>query len=103
MTYREWMSLTCSRFNLTEDEVSLILVNQEQLIGNPDYDVDVAKAKRALFNEFTNVLPMANVSEGGYSLSWNLDAIKLWYKQTSSELGLPDITAPRIRNRSNVW
>ena len=100
MTYKEWMSAMGSRFNISEADVNLILVNQG--IG-PEETVDVSKAKTALCKEFSLVLPLANVTEGGYSLSWNMEAVKMWYKQTASELGLPDATAPKIRNRSNIW
>lgn len=94
------MSAMGARFNLNAADVSLILANQQL---HPEDTVDVTKAKTALCKEFSLVLPMANVTEGGYSLSWNMDAVKMWYKQTAAELGLPDATAPRVRNKSNVW
>jgi hypothetical protein len=103
MTYREWMNTTGARFNMTEADAELILVNQSGIIPDPDETVDVVKAKTALCKEFAMVLPMANISEGGYSITWNIEAVKLWYRHTASELGLEDITTPKIRNRSNVW
>ena len=89
-----------ARFNISSTDVELILVNQGI---DPEETVDVTKAKTALCKEFALVMPMANISEGGYSLTWNMDAVKLWYKQTAAELGLPDASAPKIRNRSNIW
>lgn len=100
MTYKEWMSAMGARFSISGTDVDLILVNQGL---NPEEEADVTKAKTALCKEFSLVLPMANVSEGGYSLSWNMEAVKMWYRQMVAELGLPDATAPKIRNRSNVW
>lgn len=100
MTYKEWMIATGSRFNVSEADIELILVNQGI---EPEEQVDVVKAKTAMCKEFAMVIPMANVTEGGYSVSWNMEALKLWYKQTASELGLTDVTAPKIRNRSNIW
>lgn len=100
MTYKEWMTATGSRFNVSEADIELILVNQGI---EPEEQVDVVKAKTAMCKEFAMVIPMANVTEGGYSVSWNMEALKLWYKQTASELGLTDVTAPKIRNRSNIW
>ena len=48
MTYKEWMSKTAAKFQLTADEVDLILCNQSQLIPDPDANVDVRTAKKAL-------------------------------------------------------
>lgn len=103
MTYKEWMQATGSRFSLTEADIDLILVNQG-MEDKADEQVDVITAKRALVNEFASVLPMANVTEGGYSVTWNVDAMKLWYNQTCRELGIePKIFAACVRNRSNLW
>jgi len=94
------MTATGSRFNVSETDIELILVNQGIV---PEEPVDVIKAKTAMCREFAMMIPLANVSEGGYSVSWNMEALKLWYRQTASELGLEDVTAPKIRNRSNIW
>lgn len=46
-----------------------------------------------------------NVSEGGYSISWNMDAVKLYYSALANELGVENVlvSRPKIRNRSNMW
>jgi hypothetical protein len=103
MTYKQWMTATGARFQLTEADVDLILTNRADLIPNPAATVDVRTAKTALCKEFASLIPLANVSEGGYSITWNWDALKLWYSQTCAELGLQDITKPQIRNKSFVW
>ena len=48
---------------------------------------------------------MQNVSEGGYSISWNVDAVKLYYNALCTELKLDNVlfSRPKIRNRSNIW
>lgn len=103
MTYKQWITKTGARFQLSADDVDLILTNRTDLIPNPDAVVDVKTAKTALCKEFASLIPLANVSEGGYSITWNWDALKLWYSQTCAELGLQDITKPQIRNKSFVW
>ncbi len=103
MTYKEWMSAMGSKFGMSESDVELVLTNQSCIITDPEETVEVTKAKTALCKEFAVVMPLTNVTEGGYSLSWNMDAVKLWYKQTVSELGLADATTPRIRNKSKIW
>lgn len=100
MTYKKWMQLTGTKFNISDEDIELIAANQGIDL---EADVDVAKAKMALVKEFATVIPMANVSEGGYSLSWNMEALKLWYKQACGELGITPVTTPRIRNASNRW
>lgn len=103
MTYKEWFSRTVSRFGVEGGDVDLMLANQQDAIPDPDAEVDTTTAKRALYKEFGSIIPLANVSEGGYSVSWNWEAIKFWYNQTCSELGITPMTTPKVRNRSNRW
>ena len=103
MTYKEWFSRTVSRYGVEGGDVDLMLANQQDAIPDPDAEVDTTTAKRALCKEFGSIIPLANVSEGGYSVSWNWEAIKFWYYQTCSELGITPMTTPKVRNRSNRW
>ena len=103
MTYKEWFSRTVSRFGVEGGDVDLMLANQQDAIPDPDAEVDTTTAKRALCKEFGSIIPLANVSEGGYSVSWNWEAIKFCYNQTCTELGITPMTTPKVRNRSNRW
>lgn len=103
MTYKEWFTLTGKRFQLSADDIDLIVANQISIIGDADGEVDIRKAKTALCKEFATMIPLCNVSEGGYSLTWNFEAVRLWYQTTCAELGLNDITTPKIRNKSDIW
>ena len=103
MTYKEWFSRTVSRFGVEGGDVDLMLANQQGAIPEPDAEVDIKTAKRALCKEFGSIIPLANVSEGGYSVSWNWEAIEFWYNQTCSEFGITPMTTPKVRNRSNRW
>ena len=100
MTNAEWMAQMMGRFGASEADAELILVNQGI---DADETVDVRAAKTALVKEFATIIPMANVTEGGYSISWNMEAVKMWYNAACSELGIEPSTTPRIRNRSNMW
>lgn len=97
------MTKTGARFQISADDIDLILTNQAETIPDADAKVDVRTAKTALCKEFASIIPLANISEGGYSITWNWDALKLWYSQTCAELGLDDVTKPKIRNKSFVW
>lgn len=54
--------------------------------------VDPQVAKKAMYNEFSHILPVANMSEGGASTSWNMESVLLWYSLLASELGMPNMT-----------
>jgi hypothetical protein len=107
MTYREWITATVQRFTAGQADVELILLNQRELIPDENADVNITTAKTALVREFSTLIPMANITEGGYSISWNWEALKFWYRQTCAELGLTPVdidgNKPKIRNKSNVW
>ena len=58
---------------------------------------------------FYNVLPdillvPTNVSEGGYSVSYDKDALTTYYKMLADRLKKPDLLSKnKIRNASNKW
>lgn len=103
MTYKEWITRTTRRFGIDSTDVELILANQVELIPNENETVNPKTAKTALVKEFASIIPLANVSEGGYSVSWNMEAVKLWYRQTCDELGIVPADKPKVRDRSNLW
>lgn len=103
MTYKEWFTLTTARFGIEAAEVELIMANQKAIIPDADAEVEPITAKTALCKEFGSIIPLQNVSEGGYSVSWNWEAIKFWYNQVCGELGITPVTTPKIRNASNRW
>lgn len=104
MTNKEYLTATLSRFGLTETDVNLIILNQNI---NEVESVRVPEMKAALYSEFTSIIPLADVSEGGYSIKWNMEAIKLWYSQLANELGrdniLDGLSADEINDASWRW
>lgn len=89
MTNREYLNATLSKFSISETDIELIAINQNILL---DEDVSDAKLlKTAIYNEFSQILPIANISEGGFSISWNFDAVKKFYSLLAQELGLDDV------------
>lgn len=103
MTYREYLTTTSKRMGAEASDVELILVEQKALIPDADVEVDVTRAKTALCRSFATMIPLANISEGGYSVSWNMEAVNRWYELTCDELGIAPATKPRLKNRSNLW
>lgn len=103
MTYTEYITAMVQKFGGSATDAELILTNQASLIPTPSATVDPTTAQKALCREFAQLIPLANVTEGGYSVSWNMEAIKEWYRATCAKLGMQDVTKPQVRNRSNLW
>lgn len=88
MTNKEYLTATLSRFGLTGTDIDLIMLNQDI---SDVATANVQEMKAAMYSEFTSIIPLADVSEGGYSIRWNMDAIKLWYSQLAKDLGRDNI------------
>lgn len=102
MTTREYIRQSLSRFNVSDGDVDLIIVDNGL---DADSDVDVKQAKNAICKSLGSWLPVySSVSEGGVSMSWNFEAVKVYYASLCKELGIEDtMTKPVIRDRSNCW
>lgn len=89
---------------MTDDDIDIILVKSEL---DADADVDVRSCDMATYNRMSVLFKAAllNVLEGGYSVSWNMDAVKLFYKALCSELGMENVllARPKVRSRSHLW
>ena len=99
---KEYLTKTLSRFNLTEDDIDLILAEHPEL---EEANFNVSMCKNAMYKSMSAILPVANISEGGFSISWNMDALKMWYNALCKELGKENILGgkPKVRNRGNSW
>jgi hypothetical protein len=98
-TNRGYLEATLTRFGLTATDIDAIMVEHTELEGA----LNVALCKKAMYESMSAILPVANVSEGGYSISWNIEALKLWYGSLCSELGKINALKPKVNNRSNMW
>ena len=101
MTNREYITKALSKFDVSTDEIDLILIDNEL---NEEEAVNVLIAKQAICKSIGAWLPIhSSVSEGGVSLSWNFDAVKLYYSSLCQELGISDVAVTSVRDRSNIW
>lgn len=100
---RDYLIKTLAKFNLSEDDVDLILLDSPEVPS--DAAPNVKACKTAMYKSMSSILPLANVGESGYSVSWNMEALKMWYTSLCLELGVANMLAgkPKIRNRSDVW
>lgn len=104
MTNLQYMKLNCGGLSTNADELTAILTDAGL---SPNADADMAACDLVLYNHFSIVIRQAlmNVSEGGMSISWNMEAVKAWYSLLCAKTGQPDVVfgRPVIRDRSNMW
>ena len=82
--------------NLSDDDIEIIMLK-----GGIDADApaSVEQCDVAVYNRFSVVL------KGAMSISWNIEAMKMYYNALCNEYGKENLlaTRPKIRNRSNMW
>ena len=104
MTNKEYLTKSLNGLNLSSDDIEIIMLKGGV---EPEGNADVRMCDNAVYSRMSIILKGAtqNVSEGGYSLSWNMDAVKMYYNALCNELGKPNVlfNRPKIRNRSNIW
>ena len=104
MTNKEYLIKLLNGLNVSEDDIDIIIL-KSGLDANAV--ADVQNADKAVYNRMSVVLKGAtqNISEGGYSISWNMEAVKLFYNSLCNELELENVLVgrPKVRNRSNLW
>ena len=97
MSNKEYLTTILGKFGVSSDEINVILLEQDILPnGEVNGKNEITTLKKAIYYQLPLMLAgMQNVSEGGYSISWNLDGIKLWYSALAKDLGLPDNLVPK--------
>ena len=90
MTTKEYLTATLSKFQISENEIDLLMLNQKLEDGELS---DLIAAKTAIYNEFSALIPLMDVSEGTMSIRWNLPALRMWYSLLAKELGKEDVLA----------
>ena len=99
-TNSEYLFTSLSRFNISSNDIDVMLLEA----GLDDSaSVDIAACKEVIYNGISKVIPLANVSEGGYSITWNVEAVKIYYAQLCKELGKENVLQPIVRDKSNLW
>ncbi|WP_343302851.1 DUF6706 family protein [Chitinophaga niabensis] len=94
MTNKEYIQVYLSKFGITDQEIELMLLNAGLNGGDPVTDTKALDT--AIYYQLPPLFAgMQDVSEGGYSIKWNLDGIKLWYSWLARKLGLPDNLVPK--------
>ena len=104
MDYGTYIKTSLRKFNLSDDEVEMIMIDNGIA---PSDTVDSIVAKKAIHKSISTWLPVrSSISEGGVSETWNLELVQLYYKSLCDELGLENVLDKgqnEIRDRSNYW
>ena len=105
MTNKEYLSKSLNGLNVSSDDIDVIMA-KAGLDGNAVM-TDTKACDNAVYQRFSVVLkgmPQI-VSEGGYSISWNIEAVKMFYNALCNELGKENVLVgkPKVRNASNWW
>lgn len=104
MTNKEYITTVLGGLNVSDSDIDIILLRAGLESGVP---ADAKACDMAIYRRMSAVIKsvMQNVSEGGYSISWNMDAVKLFYASLCNELGVENVLVgrPKVRDRSNMW
>lgn len=104
MTNKQYLTKALSGFGVDDDVIDIILLKGGLC---PEERADIQACDLSTYHRLSVVLQgtIQNVSEGGYSVSWNVEALKVYYNALCKELGKENVlfARPKIRNKSNVW
>lgn len=106
MNVKEYLTATLSKFQLSHSDIDLIMINQGLTEEEP---VDVTTVKTAIYNEFSALIPVMDISEGSMSIKWNMAGLRAWYSLLAKELGKEDVLASlnapdnSVNNASFFW
>lgn len=97
MTNKEYLTTILGKFGVSSEEIDIILLEQGiDADGQVSGSDNIKQLQAAVYHQLPGMFAgMQNVSEGGYSISWNLEGIKLWYSWLAKQLGLPDTLVPK--------
>lgn len=105
MTIKEIIIAKLKRFGVTlsdEDYQAIIVefhVNGDVSYG-PQNEIEVKKAMVGIIPE---IMSMQSVSEGGFSIQWNVEGLKAYHAGLCNELGVKNVLKPVLKNASNRW
>lgn len=106
MTTETYLHIKLSKFGISQEQIQLIMV-ENNLDGNTD--VDILKTKEAMYNNFSEWLPIhTQITEGGVTEQWDYKAISLYYGLLCKELGKENVLQRledknEIKDKSNIW
>lgn len=98
-TNREYLKASLSKFGVSDTEIDLIVVEHPEL----EDEMNVRACKLAIYESMPAFIPVSDVSEGGYSVTWDVERLKMWFASICKDLGKPNPYGSTVSNRSNYW
>ena len=94
MTNKEYLTKSLRGLKLSEDDIDIIIAK-----GGIDGDesVDFMACDKAVYDRMSIVLKstLRNVSQGGHSYQWNMEAVKIYYAALCLENGFRNVLLGR--------
>jgi hypothetical protein len=103
MNNQEYLTRSLKTFGLQTEDIELILFKAQ--IDPNAYATDMQLLDEAMYQHLPLMIAsLSNVSEGGYSVSWNFEGLKLFYSSLAISLGKPDAfnKKPTVIAK-NIW
>lgn len=89
MTNLEYITAFLGRFGVGEN---LIRASLRHACLGPDDKVDIDRVKVFLYTNAPSMVPAhSSVSELGVSITYNMEAFRVWYAYLCKELGRPNL------------
>ena len=96
-----------AKFNLWSVELSDDFINLELYrinLNAADNMTATSNVDEFYYNVIPDLLLMpSNVSEGGFSISYDKEAMKNFYSMIASKLGKPNVLSGTIKNITHKW
>lgn len=107
-TIRQIVTARLERFGieLQEIEVDAALIEAGLEDGSDEFTADsINYVKKAIVTIIPDILLYPQISEGGYSKQYNVEALKTYYGILCGELGIENklTPKPKVVNGSNLW
>jgi hypothetical protein len=106
MTYKEYITAVLGKFGLSESDIDFILVESDLNGATTVTSENKKEVKLAIYKYLPLMISgLSEVSEGDYTVKWNISGLRAWLSILASELGLDDPFAlkPTCRDASNKW
>lgn len=101
MTNKEYISFCLGRFGATDADLNIIL---EKYLLPENADAEPSVIEEAVYNELPLIVAgLSNVSEGGYSISWNIEGLKMYYSSLASALKKENKLSSKLIYAGNRW
>jgi len=101
LTNKEYISYCLGRFGATDADLNIIL---EKYLLSENADAEPRVIEEAVYNELPLIIAgLSNVSEGGYSISWNIEGLKMYYSSLASTLGKENKLSSKLIYIGDRW